>query len=926
MMLQQKAGPFQATPHFADYLTILLKHKLVIFAAFTLTCFITALLVARSKPLYESASRLIIDSEREHSPVTGVPVDFVSQEIDLATHSEVIKSRPVLETALQQLEKNQAHSSPSEPIAKTSTFIDNPVWSLLSRVRMNLEHFAFELLGAAEGEKPPFSESEILDSRISALRSSIKVEQVQSTRLISISVQSTSPAAARDTANAIANAYILYDSSSRLEGSRKMIDWLGNQLYEMKKNVEETEVNFLRFKQRENVFSLEGKQKINVEKIEDMNKAYIDAKTTRLELEARIEELKKFVNRAGAANGVPSFYKESQAHGLYSELLAAEVEYRRISQLYKGKHPDVMRLSSKIEDLRSKISSELQRAIKNAESERAILLARESALQQAMNGFEKDAIDGNRKEVEYAILEREVNTNKQIYDALLKKIKETDLLFGEALRAKLRIIEPASLPTSPITANKVRSLAMGMIVGLLTGMGMAFLLEYMDRTFHTVEKVEKHLALPVLSEIPLEEKKVLFARLHRQNGDKPFPSVLTVPMHSHFSESFRGLATNLRFSEFNRHKGVYLITSSSPKEGKTTVSLNLGMTLANLGLKTVVVEADLRLPNTLKMLGLKTHIGLTNILVNSFGTEIRSGSIGELSFGDVHFLLSLQEKTGDLHYHTDKGAFIVEFQNGHIANVSRPKQPDEHRLLYLLGRTGRLNDDHIDIVLEEERLTSRPIEDIILDLRLLTLQELEGPLRLMIRENIQELQSCREAQFHFVEDKHHSSGRGHVGEASLKFAHGFMDEIIRKETPFLSKEVNRHLCYVPDVDFSLLPCGRIPPNPVELLMSNRMRALVQLLREQFDIVLVDSPPVANLSDARVLAPLCDGIILVIKAGQTTSDVIQRVQKQLVTVQAPIIGTVLNMFNYRKDPYYYGRYYHKRYYKDNPEESESGVKA
>jgi capsular exopolysaccharide synthesis family protein len=110
----------------------------------------------------------------------------------------------------------------------------------------------------------------------------------------------------------------------------------------------------------------------------------------------------------------------------------------------------------------------------------------------------------------------------------------------------------------------------------------------------------------------------------------------------------------------------------------------------------------------------------------------------------------------------------------------------------------------------------------------------------------------------------------------------------------------------------VLTSGKIPPNPPELLASNRMRVLVELLRQQYDMIIIDSPPVATVNDAAVLASLCDGLILLVKAGSTDLTEVKRAKQKLDAVQAPTVGLVLNMLDFKKDPYYYGRYYYKRY--------------
>jgi capsular exopolysaccharide synthesis family protein len=151
---------------------------------------------------------------------------------------------------------------------------------------------------------------------------------------------------------------------------------------------------------------------------------------------------------------------------------------------------------------------------------------------------------------------------------------------------------------------------------------------------------------------------------------------------------------------------------------------------------------------------------------------------------------------------------------------------------------------------------------------------------------------------------------------------GDLDGISSYPTPFLLGQIQERLLQVPESDLWLLPSGKTPPNPPELLASSRVRVLMDLLREQFDVILIDTPPVATLSDAAVLGSECDGVILVVKAAATDLKLVRRALGQLDAVQAKLAGIVLNMLDAKKDPYHYGRYASKyqEYYKGNGEET------
>jgi Mrp family chromosome partitioning ATPase len=421
--------------------------------------------------------------------------------------------------------------------------------------------------------------------------------------------------------------------------------------------------------------------------------------------------------------------------------------------------------------------------------------------------------------------------------------------------------------------------------------------------------VERLLEVPVLAEVPLEDSKE-YPKIGK-DGKYTVPSVLEVPMNSYFAEAFRILVANMSFSTVDRPRGIYLVTSSSPMEGKSTVTYNLGNTLARFGAKTLIVDCDLRRPMMRRIAGFKAKKGLSDILVVTFSTEIASGELGEMTIGDIHKLIEIQEKSGVLHYKNEEPLFTVSFHNGRIISVDSPTGSMESRLAGLLVQSGKITKSQAQIALSRWKSTSLRFEEVLLHLGFLSPEHLAGSLTLNLEENIRNLYSCEHANFTFRE------GSDLIAPASNFMAeragNGLRDlnGASPKSTPFLAERIRQYVVQVGKENLWVLPSGRIPPNPTEFLANKRMKALLEILRGEFDIILLDSPPAATMSDAKVLARYCDGIIMVVKAGSTHLEEMRRAKEQLDSVQAPIVGAVLNMLDVKKDPYYY-KYYVSKY--------------
>jgi uncharacterized protein involved in exopolysaccharide biosynthesis/Mrp family chromosome partitioning ATPase len=891
-------------PHLTDYYHIVRKHSRLVVAVLSLTVILTALFSFSMRPIYRATAKILIDRESYRSPLTGQQTDadgYMSQQMTFKTHFTMITSRPVLENVLDRI--NATEASPDGQGAEKK-----PPRSFTATVTANLGNLFSGLFGSNNPKGSATPEEELRTQWYVNLKGKIDIEEVKDTRLLNIHVEDHDPQLARTVANAIAESYVLYDTGTRLESSRRILDWLSRQLYEMKKKVEDAERDFQTFKEKEGIFSIEGKQKINVQKIEEMNTDNIKTRGQLLEVEAKITEMKKFnaESSGGSIKNIPTFLRNELLEKLYAELLSTEVEYQRIAGVYRHKHPEMVKVTSKISELRTKIHQQLQKALSNAESERAVLLAREKGLQQAMSGFESDVIGTNRKELQYAILERDLKTNQELYNTLLAKVKEASIT-DEITKSNLRIVEPAVLPIEPVKPRKLLNLVLSVVLGLATGVMIAFFLEYLDQTVHNKDDVQKHFHLPVLSVIPVQKE---YLEPAKSSKSPRIPSILDVSLDGHFSESFRMLATNLSFSELGKSKGIYLVTSSTPKEGKSTVSLNLGLTMAKLGIRTLVIEGDLRLPSMSKTLKLTEKAGLTDVFLETFNTEVKQGELGKLTVGDIHQLLEIQERSGILRYRNEKDSFTVSFLKGRMIDVDWQTRPVSERLGSLLAQGGKITREQLRIALEKQEAGLQSLGQVLLQLGFISVEDLAGPLRLLIQENMRKLSQCGHADFAFEQAALPASSEVEPKEAALLAAMGNFRDMYPMGTPFLHNQICRYLYRVPDHDLWVLSSGKIPPNPTELLASRRMRSLIDILRRQFDTIIIDSPPITTVSDTAILSSLCDGVIMVIRTGTTHIRQIELARDQLDTVRTPVLGVVLNMLDFEKDPYHYGRYYQK----------------
>jgi len=467
--------------HLSDYLYVIRKRKEIILASLFILVALVTVFSFTMTPVYRATARMVIDKETKKSPLTGERLDYesyMSENLTFQTHFKLIKGRPVLSRVYEVL--NLGSNNETSP-------------GILANIVKNLKKLTLILRGESSIRE---REDKVIDP-VGALDNKIDIEQVRDTRLLTVSVQDEDPEMARAIANTVCRVYIDYNMDVRLEATQRTLSWLSDQMGKMKQKLEESEARFLAFKEQEKIFSIAGKQKVHSQKIGEISTSYINIRAKRADVEARVEELKKLLNTKNVIEFPPAFARNELLSSLYQEQALLSIELKKNQEVYKSKHPKMVQITAKLEQIKNRFGMELQKVLISLRSERSVLTARERALQEAVEQYEKDALDTNKKEAQYAILEREVNTNKELYNMMSAKMKESMISRGID-SANIRLVEPATKPAYPFKPRKKLNVLLGIIFGLMTGVGFAFFLEYLDQTVQNPEDIERRFNLPVL--------------------------------------------------------------------------------------------------------------------------------------------------------------------------------------------------------------------------------------------------------------------------------------------------------------------------------------------------------------------------------------------------------------------------------------------
>ncbi|NVM21431.1 MAG: GumC family protein [Desulfobacterales bacterium] len=488
-----------ANIHLSDYLYVIRKRKGVILASLFIVVTLVAIFSFTMPPVYRSTAKMVIDKEAKKSPLTGERLDYesyMSENLTFQTHFKLIKSRPVLSKVYEILHlKETLHkdSSSGTPAA------------LIGNIFKNVKKLTLLLRVRGESADPAAGDEFVDPAGI--LDGKIHIEQMRDTRLLTVSVHDVDPAMAQTIANTVCKAYIEYNMDIHFEATQRMLSWLTDQMGKMKQKLEESEARFLAFKEKEKIFSITGKQKVHNQKIEEINASYISTRAKRMDIEARIAEMEKILARNSIIEFPPAFARNKLLTALYQEQALLDIELKKNQKVYKSKHPKMIQITTKLEQIKRRFRMELEKVLLGLRSEHAVLTASGKALQEALDQYEKDALETNKKEAQYAILEREVNTNKELYNMMSTKLKESMISKGIE-SVNIRVVEPASKPVHPYKPRKKLNILLGIIFGVVTGVGLAFFLEYLDQTVRNPEDIERHFDLPVLAVVHNVSKDV----------------------------------------------------------------------------------------------------------------------------------------------------------------------------------------------------------------------------------------------------------------------------------------------------------------------------------------------------------------------------------------------------------------------------------
>ena len=714
-------------PHLYDYLLILRKHQWLILSFLLAVVTIVTIATFRMQPVYVATARIEVDRENANIlPFQGADsYDYMmDSENYIETQSKILTSQTL---ALQTIRNAGLSARPefSSPAGPSEAYASG-----------NLANQA----------RPP---------ELSEFLGSLGVKRVPNSRLMDVSFESTDPQLAARIVNAHIATYIEQNFRSKYESTSQASTWLLDQLSELKVKVQKSEDARIAYERQNQIWTLDDKQSITTQRLSDANKQLSDAQSERMKKESLYQFAKN-----GNLDVVPQVQSNAALTDLFKKRTDASTEYEEALSQYGPNFPRVQRLRNQLKDIDASIEKEKQQILNVLESDYQEARQRESLLTAALDQQKAEANQMAEKLVEYNILKREAEANKALYEGLMTKLKETAI--SASLRSSnIRIVDPAMIPSTPARPAKARNVALAFLVGLVGGIGLALLREYLDNTVKSPDDIETLARLPSLAVVPQfvgvngQSKRASLLQSASGNGrEKRIELVAQHLPKSQMSEAFRALRTSILLSQADHPPQVILVTSALPREGKTTAAANLAVTLAQLGDRTVLVDADLRKPGIGRLLNLGTgkYAGLSSYLAGVSSLD--------------------------------------------LVSVPHPAIPN----------------------------------------------------------------------------------------------------------------------------LVAIPTGPLPPNPADLLSSHKLADAIAELRTKFKFIVIDSPPIMAATDAVILSVQTDGVLLVVRSGETPKEAFTRTRDLLNSVKCRILGVVLNAVDSSAPDYYYSYRYYPYSYGYGPQEA------
>jgi capsular exopolysaccharide synthesis family protein len=589
---------------FYYYLRVIYRRRWIAITAFLLVVLSVAAYTFTATPIYEARVQLMIEPENQNPLNFAQPVEQSAQSWDptdyYQTQYKILQSRRLARKTLDALHLWDSPEFVSAADAKAG-----------AAKSTRPGQTARELVaGEAPVEAALLPETPRQSRTVNKFLAQLTVTPTRNSRLVDVKFASADRQLAANVANKLAVAYIAQTDEFRRSASTKASSYLDEQIDAQRKKLEASENSLQTLREQGEGVALDDRQNIVVQRLAELSSAVTKASTERIEKEAQYKRLLSVAAGPGSnLDTFPAILSNTFIQQLKGQLADLQRQQAQMSEKYEDKHPEMAKIRNAIAATEAKLRGEIGNVQQSVRNEFLSAQAQERTLAADLERQKGDALALGKQGITYGIARREWESNKQIYDSLLQRQKETGVS-SELKSNNIRVVDDAQVPLSPVSPNRRLNMLLALLGGTMLALGLVFFFERLDNHVKSPDDL-KALGLPFLGLVPAIDTSDLANQTPLLNNGVP----------ANFSEAFRTVRSSVLFSTAESGPRSVVVTSTAPGEGKTLVATNLAMALAQAGQKVLLIDADMRRARLHHIFDVNRAPGLSD-LVTSQGNPV----------------------------------------------------------------------------------------------------------------------------------------------------------------------------------------------------------------------------------------------------------------------------------------------------------------